>query len=196
MRLELGEGHFDGIEVGAVGRQKEEPCPFCSDGLLGRLAFMRGEVVENDDVSFTQGGGELGFNPGLEDTPVHRLIDHKRSGQSALPQSGDECLSFPMSEWRLGPQPSPLEIATPKPRHLGRRAGLIDKDQPVRVAPHSRLSFCNPLLASSMNVRPTLFGCQQRFFYNDSRCAGTNVTAKPDQYAVLPRPIPKPVLAS
>ena len=26
MRLELGECHFDWIEVGAVGRQEQEPC--------------------------------------------------------------------------------------------------------------------------------------------------------------------------
>ena len=35
VRLEFGEDHFDGIEVGAVGRQKDEPSPSLADGLFG-----------------------------------------------------------------------------------------------------------------------------------------------------------------
>ena len=34
MRLEFGEGHFDGIEVGALGRQKHEPSAPLADGLF------------------------------------------------------------------------------------------------------------------------------------------------------------------
>src|ERR1700735_5078930 len=46
MRLEFGEAHFDGIEVGAVGGQKDEPSAPLADGLLGGRAFVGGQVVK------------------------------------------------------------------------------------------------------------------------------------------------------
>ena len=55
VRLELGEGHFDGIEVGAVGRQKHEPGASLADGLFGGRAFVGGQVVQDDDVAFFEG---------------------------------------------------------------------------------------------------------------------------------------------
>src|SRR5271169_3681233 len=44
MRLEFGEGHFDGIEVGAVGRQKQQPSASLADGLFGGRAFVAGRL--------------------------------------------------------------------------------------------------------------------------------------------------------
>jgi hypothetical protein len=67
VRLEFGEGHFDGIEVGAVGPQKHEPSAALADGLLGGRAFVGGQVVQNDDVALLQGWDELGAHVGLED---------------------------------------------------------------------------------------------------------------------------------
>jgi hypothetical protein len=42
MRLELGERHLDGIEVGTVGRQELHPDAFGADGSLGGWALMGG----------------------------------------------------------------------------------------------------------------------------------------------------------
>ena len=52
MGLEFGEGHFDGIEVGAVGRQEQEPGASLANGLFGGRAFVGGQIVQNDDVAF------------------------------------------------------------------------------------------------------------------------------------------------
>jgi hypothetical protein len=60
LSFELREGQ---IEIGAVGRQNEEPCPFGPDDLLGRLALMRGEIVEDNDISLAERRSELGLNP-------------------------------------------------------------------------------------------------------------------------------------
>ena len=38
--FKLGEGHFDRIEVRAVGWQEQDPCTPGSDGLLGGLALV------------------------------------------------------------------------------------------------------------------------------------------------------------
>ena len=38
--LQLGEGHFDGIKIGAVGRQEEEPRAARLNDRFGFLAFV------------------------------------------------------------------------------------------------------------------------------------------------------------
>lgn len=55
MGLELCEGHLDRIEVGAVGRQEQEPgAPVCeASGRVG--ALVDGEIVEDDDIALRQG---------------------------------------------------------------------------------------------------------------------------------------------
>ena len=49
--LELGEGHLDRVEVGAVGRQEQKPCALFADERLGFRAFVAGQIVEDDDVA-------------------------------------------------------------------------------------------------------------------------------------------------
>ena len=56
--FELGEDLFDGIEVGAVGRQKDEVGAFVSDDGAGGLAFVAAEVVQNNDIAGREGRGE------------------------------------------------------------------------------------------------------------------------------------------
>src|SRR5512134_540766 len=57
--LELGEGHFDWVQVRAVWRQEEEPGAALPEDGLGLFAFMRREVVEDDGVAGLQHRGEL-----------------------------------------------------------------------------------------------------------------------------------------
>jgi hypothetical protein len=42
-RLELGECHFNRIEIGTVGWQ---PCAFCPDQFFGSLALVERDIVE------------------------------------------------------------------------------------------------------------------------------------------------------
>lgn len=85
MGLEFCEGHFNGIEVGAIGRQEQEPCALRPDRFFGPLTFMAGEVVEDNDVAWLEDRHELGFDIGLEDYPVHWGIDDP---------GGDEAVAF------------------------------------------------------------------------------------------------------
>ena len=57
--LELGEGHFDGVQVEAVGRQRQEPAADILEHLRGLRAFVAGQVVQDDHVAGLQGRGEL-----------------------------------------------------------------------------------------------------------------------------------------
>ncbi len=54
--LEFGEGHFDRIEIGTVGRQEEEPGATLPEDGLGLGALVAGQVVEDDHVALAQGG--------------------------------------------------------------------------------------------------------------------------------------------
>ena len=49
--LELGERHFDGVEVGAVGRRKQEPCADVPQGPGRAGALVALQVVEDDHVA-------------------------------------------------------------------------------------------------------------------------------------------------
>ena len=49
--LDLGEGLFDGIEVGAVGRQEPEPGADGFDRVADALGFVTSQVVHDDDVA-------------------------------------------------------------------------------------------------------------------------------------------------
>lgn len=60
MRLELGEGHLNGIEIGGIGRQKEEPGSFLLQALGSLGSLVDGKIVENDDIARRQCRGQLG----------------------------------------------------------------------------------------------------------------------------------------
>lgn len=81
MSFELGESHFDGVEVGTVGRQEKEPGATVLEDGLGLFALMAGQVVEDDDIARPQGRGELCLDVGFEERPVHRALDDPRGGQ-------------------------------------------------------------------------------------------------------------------
>jgi len=101
MGLEFGERHFDGIEIGAVGRQEQEPCAaFFEDG-SGPFAFVAREIVQDDHVTRLERRSELGLNIGFEDTPVHRAVDHPGRGQAIMAQRRDEGLGSPVTEGSL-----------------------------------------------------------------------------------------------
>ena len=164
MSLEFGEGHLDRIEVGAVGRQVEEPCAALLEDRGGLLALVAGEVVEDHHVAWLQRWSELGFDPGLEDPPVHRAVDHPGGGQPVMPQPGDERLGAPVTEGSLHLQPLPPARPAPQAGHLGSGAGLIDEHQPFRAFFHPRLAMLAPHPPRVNDVSAMGLAGQQSFF--------------------------------
>ena len=120
MRLELGEGHFDGIEIGTGGRQEEEPGAAGFQDGGGLWAFVAGEIVEDDHVATPQDRGELRLDIGLENIPVDRPIDDPRRGQAIMAQRCNEGLGAPMTKGRFHFQPMAPARPAAQPRHLGR----------------------------------------------------------------------------
>ncbi len=89
--FELGEDLFDGIEIGAIGRQEQEMRTDGPDGGSGGLAFVRAEVVEDDDVAFGQRGSENLRDVCCENICVDRPVDHPRGVDAVVAQGGNEC---------------------------------------------------------------------------------------------------------
>ncbi len=51
MGLEFGKGFFDGIEIGAVGREIAHGRAYRFDRDLNARALVRAEIVHDDDVA-------------------------------------------------------------------------------------------------------------------------------------------------
>jgi hypothetical protein len=69
-----------------------------------------------------------------------------------------------MSERGFRKQPLALEATAAQARHLGRRSGLVQKDQPVWLKPHDRLARRGPFLARLLYVGPIMLAGPQSFF--------------------------------
>jgi hypothetical protein len=80
--LELREGYFDGVQVGAVGRQEQHPGAFASDSPLSGFALVARQIVENDDIARLESGQQLGFDIGVENRAVHRCVGNPWRDQS------------------------------------------------------------------------------------------------------------------
>lgn len=69
------------------------------DRFFGPLTFMAGEVVEDDDVAWLEGGRELGFDADLEDHPVHRGINDPGGDEAVALEARHEGLR---AQWPKG----------------------------------------------------------------------------------------------
>ena len=101
---------------------------------------------------------------GLEDAPIHWRVDDERGGELVAAQPGDEGLGHPMPERRLAAEPLAVRAAAAQTGHFGCRSGLVEKDQPMRLKPHSRLACGGPFLARRFDVGTILLARQQSFF--------------------------------
>ena len=123
---------------------------------------------------FDSVGRELGLDIGLEDPTVHRPVDRPRARVS--PSQRSPAMKVWVSQWPNGAlafRRWPLGAAAAQPGHLGRRAGLIEKDQPVWLLAHARLALGRPVLARLAHVGAFLFAGPQRFFLGrQSRLSG------------------------
>jgi hypothetical protein len=96
--------------------------------------------------------------------PVDGHCGHCNRNPLVAAQAGDEGLGHPMPERRLAAEPLALRAAAAQTGHFGCRSGLVEKDQPIRLKPHSRLACGGPFLARRFDVGTILLARQQSFF--------------------------------
>jgi len=160
-RLEFAECHFDGVQVGRVGRQIKERCTYRFNRLLNASDFMHWQIVHDDDVSALECWSKALFHVGEKHRPVHRAVKHERRRHSALAQSRHESHGLAMSVRRVADQTLASRTAASQPHHRGAGAGLIDKHQP-RGIKHALLSL--PTSARASHLGAILLLRVQSFF--------------------------------
>ena len=171
MGLELGECLLDGIEIGAVGRQEQEPAFVALEGSCGGRAAVRREVIEDDDGSRLERGSKLGRNIDVEDFAVHCAFDHPGRDDAVAGQTGDEGLGIPFAEWSGAVEPFSDRRPAPEPGEAGLHGSFVDEHQTVRLATHARLAAGDPFKARGANIGTLTLGCDQAFFYMKGRRA-------------------------
>jgi hypothetical protein len=193
--FEFGEGHFDRIEIGAVGRQKQEPAASLAQCFGGALALVCGQVVEDDDGSGIKRRGQLRLDVGVEGGTIHRPFDHPRRDQGVLRQPGDKGLRAPFAKRCRAIEPLTDRGPSAQPREVGLDRRLVNKDQPVRLLAHAGLAAHDPIVTGLAERGPITLGCDQSFFYmtvRRVRARGAARKAAPPRH-VFPkglRPIP------
>lgn len=170
MRLELGEGLLDRIEIGRVRWQVEQVGAGRLYGLSNAGDLVAGQVVHDDDIAGLEAWGENLLGVGLECSAVHRSIQHHGGAQAAQAQAGDEGGGLPVSPRDRREQAFAAPGAAAEPGHVGFGAGFIDEDKTFRLEPGLPLA---PVLTLLRNVGAILFRRPLGFFYscNQARAA-------------------------
>ena len=133
--LDLGEGLFDGIEVGAVGRQEPEPGAGGFDGVADGLGFVTSQVVHDDDVPRLQGSDELLFHVGEEAGAIDRAIEDAGRSELVTPKCRQERHGAPVPVRREARQALAFWPPAPEWRHVRLDPGLIDEHQALGINP-------------------------------------------------------------
>ncbi len=76
--FELGEDHFDGVEVRGVRRQIADGGADPFDGFAHVVILMAAEIVGNDDISYVQCRTEELAHVDEERFFVHGAVEHHR----------------------------------------------------------------------------------------------------------------------
>ena len=159
--LELGKSLFDGIEVGAVGRQEEEPGAGGADRLAHGLAFVAAEIVEDDDVTGWEGRNQELLDLGQELLAVDWAPEETRCIDPVMTQGGEEGERAPTAMRRLADQPVAARTPAAQGGHVGLGPGLVDKNQTPGI--DARLAGL-PLQAAPGDIRAVLLSRERSFF--------------------------------
>ena len=159
--LELGEDLLDRIEVGAIGRQEQEPGADAADRFSDGRSLVAREVVHDDDIAWRERRNEALFDIVGEALAVDRLIEHARCVDAVAAQRREEGHRTPVAIRDLGMKPFADRRPASQGRHVRLRPGFVDEDEASRIKP-ALILF--PLLSPSCDRGSKLFGGQNAFF--------------------------------
>ena len=161
--FEFGEGHFDWVEVWAVGWQVLHARSAGFDQRFDRGDFVGGEVVQDYNVAGVQFRAEHVLQICTEDLGIDCAFDQKGCDHAIAAQGADHRGTAPVSVRHVRDQALVLLAASVQPSHLRVQSGLVDEDQSFTV--QSGL-FLTPVFPRGLHVGPFLLGGVQRFFYS------------------------------
>jgi hypothetical protein len=95
----LGEDLFDGIEIGALGRQEEQPRADAADCGSDGLGLVAAKIVHDDDVSWFEASKQVLFNIGQEAFAIDGPVEDARRRHLITTKRTNECQGFPVAMW-------------------------------------------------------------------------------------------------
>jgi hypothetical protein len=160
-RFQFGEGQFDRIEIGAVGREEPNGRAHLLDRGPHRGLLVDHEVVEHDDIARSQRGHQHLFHIGEETRIVEGPIEHRGGAEPLEPERGDHRVRLPMTAGGVIMEPGAARAPAIATEQIRRHAAFIEK----HVLPHiaERLPLA-PVATVSRDVGPALFVGVYGFF--------------------------------
>lgn len=149
-RLQLGEGHLDRVEVGAVGREVEQPGAHGLNALADAANLVGRQVVEHDGVAGLEGWGERVGHIGAEGLPVHRTVEHPRCGDAVAAQGRRDGGGLPVALTHAHPTALAGRRTSVAAGHGGVGGCFIDEHEAIRIDVELALE---PRLARSPYIR-------------------------------------------
>ena len=163
-RLELCEGVLDWIEVWRIWREEHQPRADGLDGTTDGGAFVRRQVVEDDDVTGAERRHEHLLDVGKEPLAGHRAVEDYRRCHAGQPQRDGKGRRLPVAVWDARAEPLAARCSTVQPGHLGASPGLIDEHEGVGIKVELALE---PGLATGHDVGTILLRCMPGLFFRD-----------------------------
>jgi hypothetical protein len=106
-RFQLGECELDRIEIGTVRRQKSELRADRFDRRPNLGLFVDGQVVEDDDITWPEGGHQDLLDIRAKTVRIDRAIKDGRRSDGIDSQGGNDRAGFPMTARRVIAEPGP-----------------------------------------------------------------------------------------
>lgn len=163
--LQLGEGVFDRVEVGAVRRQiqKARADRFDHGAHLG--SFVAGEVVHDDDIAWLERRDEDAGDVGLEGVAIDRSVEDEGSNHSVGRETSHERGRLRVSVSDADPQALSARRSSVTARHVGGGPCLVDEDEPRGIEVELAVEPCLPTPQDVGSV--LLARMRSRFFARD-----------------------------
>jgi len=159
--LEFCEDLLDWIEVRRVRRQKQEMGASSANGAADRAAFVRAEVIHDNDVAGAQHRSEHVFDISLETFAVDWTVEDARRIDASTAQGGHKGQGFPMAVRNLGMEPFAAPAPSPKWRHIGLCPSLVEKDETLGCKPCLKTLPYGP---PASDIRTLLLAGRDAFF--------------------------------
>lgn len=163
--LEFREGHFDWVEVGAVGRQEAQSCTGVLNHLRDPRPLVAGQIVHYEDVTGQESRYKHAFDIDLEGDAIDRTGEPPMRNRSPLGARPWVRAMLVLAQ-----------VSSIKTRHSGSRSGCSSN--------HSRRRLRMSERSCSM-AWPVFFPCQTVAHEEAVKCAitehqalGTELTAK------------------
>lgn len=140
--------------------------------------LVAAEIVHDHDVTRSQGGREMLFDPAAKEFAVDRTVNDQRRGQSRDSQGGQKGGGLPVSMRDVTDQARSFQGPSARANHVRLHPGFVEEHEPFggdAVLPQF------PGRAAFGHVGPLLFARSQDFFFTVSRnaCSARHKVLRP-----------------